>query len=700
MFPIDYTEKVYASILAMNAGIRLGAPVEPIEWDTETIQDVFGDIRDYVKDYTVFSADDDANGPIFFLRALMDYAKDRPLEPQDVAKTWLNYMREGLGMIWWGGDQISTEHTAYLNLKKGIPAPQSGSIEINGEILAEQIGGQIFIDSFALLYPNNPTKAADYAEISASVSHDGDGLHGARFIAACIATAFTEKSINEIIEIGLSEIPATSTYAKVVHAVVDFHAKYPHDFRACRQYLEEEWGYDKYGGICHIIPNAGVCVLSLLYGEGDVSRTIEIATMCGWDTDCNAGNVGSIVGVLKGLDGIAPNYRKPINDAIVASSVSGYLNIVDLPTIAKQLALLGYRENNIVPPQALVESYKDEEIYFDFTLKGSTHGFKTSYPFKTFLRHTESVGYKQNGALEIFIDRMYKGDVSTVFYQSFYRREQFMDEKYAPNFSPTAYSGQTVSMKIIADQKRGSEIIISPYVRTTYSKEIIFIAEPFVVTDDWQHVEFLIPNTNGDLIEEVGIQIHSDSDRTDRAFGKIYLDEFHIYGTPSYSIDLNKQAVEFKSVTPFAHHRGKWTLENGVMAMESPDFTASFTGHYFMAHTVLKVAMEIKDGSNHQAIVRAKGVERYYSAGFECENTVAIVLNDDGQRNVLASAPFEWQKGETYELTVKAIGEEISLAIDGNLLLTAKDNRFETGMIGVCALKGGQCNYTGFSVNI
>ena len=98
MIPTHYVEQVYASILAMNAGIRLGAPVEPTEWTPEVIADVFGDVRGYVKDYTVFSADDDANGPIFLLRAFVDYAKNKELQPEHMAKTWLNYMREGIGM--------------------------------------------------------------------------------------------------------------------------------------------------------------------------------------------------------------------------------------------------------------------------------------------------------------------------------------------------------------------------------------------------------------------------------------------------------------------------------------------------------------------------------------------------------------------------------------------------------------------------
>ena len=142
----------------MNIGIRLGAPVEPTIWTYERIRDTYGDITGYVKEFKNFAADDDVNGPVYFLRALYDDAKDRELIPQDVANAWLNYAREGVGMFWWGGYGISTEHTAYLNLKHGIPAPDSGSIKQNGKIMAEQIGGQIFIDTWGLVNPCNVKK--------------------------------------------------------------------------------------------------------------------------------------------------------------------------------------------------------------------------------------------------------------------------------------------------------------------------------------------------------------------------------------------------------------------------------------------------------------------------------------------------------------------------------------------------------------
>ena len=88
----------------------------------------------------------------------------------------------------------------------------------------------------------------------------------------------------------------------------------------------------------------------MMYGKGDFNRTVEIATMCGWDTDCNAGNVGTVLGVACGLEGIADKYRKPINDSIVMSGISGYLNILDIPTYAKELAILGYRLAGVALP--------------------------------------------------------------------------------------------------------------------------------------------------------------------------------------------------------------------------------------------------------------------------------------------------------------------------------------------------------------
>ncbi|MDP4086377.1 MAG: ADP-ribosylglycohydrolase family protein [Bacillota bacterium] len=689
MISNDYLEKVYAGFLGMNAGIRLGAPVEPTEWTPEIIQDVYGDIKGYVKDYKTFSADDDANGPVFFLRALYDDAKDRELTSEDVGRAWLNYTREGIGMFWWGGEGISTEHTAYNNLKNGIPAPKSGSAEVNGIVLAEQIGGQIFVDSWGLLFPGNAKKAADYAEIAARVSHDKNGIYGARFIAACITQAFSANSIKEIIEAGLNEIPTDSTYADIVNAVLSFYEKEQNNFRMCRQFLEDEWGYNKYPGICHIIPNAGVCILSLLYGKGDFARTIEIATMCGWDTDCNAGNVGTIVGVFTGISCIPDHYRKPINDFIATSSVSGYLNILDIPTFSKSLALLGYKMANQEPPVELKESYREYEIYFDFTLLGSTHGFRTDFPFKIFLRHNSEQGYQRKGSLEVFIDRMILGENGKIFYKPFYRREEFNDEKYKPTFAPQIYSGQSVSLKIYPERLQGEDFIITPYVRNTYLKEDLKLEPMIPKNEEWNHIEFTVPATEGALIDEVGFIIESPSTLTKRAFGKLFVDEFRIFGKPCYSIDFSKQAVEFLCVTPFSHHKGEWTIENGKMKVSSLTDCAAFTGNYYSKDVKISASVLPNKGFSHNMLFRAAGVQRNYQIGFDGRNQVSLIYNDFGHKRLL-SIPFEWDHGVEYRFELNCKGSEISFLINHKKILSFEDSSYTRGMFGFSMLEQGE----------
>lgn len=690
----NYLEKVYAGFLGMNVGIRLGAPLEPTEWTFEKIQEVYGDIRGYVKDYDMFSADDDANGPIFFIRALYDDAKDREVSAEDIGKSWLNYCREGIGMIWWGGEGISTEHNAYLNLKRGIPAPQSGSVEQNGIVLAEQIGGQILIDCWGLIYPGDFKKAAYFAEMAASVSHDKEGLYGARFIAACISKAFHAESVQEIIDAGLSVIPEESTYAKVVNSVIAFHLQQPEDFRECRNYLEDEWGYDKYPGICHIIPNAGVCVLALLYGNGDFARTIEIATMCAWDTDCNAGNVGTILGVYGGINEIPDHYRKPVNDCIVASSVSGYLNLVDIPTFTAELALLGYKMAGETPPDNLQNKVKNGEVFFDFALPGSTHGFKSDNPFKAFIKHSDKVG---QGSLEVIFDRMYGDSQSKIFYKPFYRREEFNDEKYKPTFAPKAYSGQQVAVEIYLDKWQGSGIFITPYIRNTFTKECVILGKIELENQRWNSIQFTIPDTNGALIDEIGYILESPSESLNRAFGALYLKNFHIFGNAEYNIDFSKQFVEFLSITPFAHHNGKWSLVGDKMKCISEGNCSSYTGNYYTRDAVIETDINPISGISHQMIFRAQGTQRHYLVGFDGEDKVSLIINDFGYKR-LVTVPFSWETGEKYHFKVQYKGTSIRFSIDNEVIIEYEDDKITSGMIGIGSLEKGETDIHSFKV--
>ena len=575
----DYLERVYAGFLGMNVGIRLGAPVEPNIWSYERIKETYGDIRGYVKDYINFAADDDANGPVYFFRALRDSSKNGELTPEYVAKAWLNYAREGIGMFWWGGYGVSTEHTADLNLLHGIPAPLSGSAKTNGKLLADQIGGQIFIDTWGLIFPGEPGKAADYAEAAASVSHDGEGLAGARFMAAAIAEGFVESDIRKVVERALEEVDPESLYVAVSKAVMAHYDANPNDWESCLKMLHRDWGYDKYGGVCHMIPNAGVCVLSMLYGKGDFNRTVEIATMCSWDTDCNAGNVGTILGVMRGLEGIGEHYRKPINDGIVLSGITGYLNILDFPTYAKELARTGYALAGEEIPAEL--ETVDGELNFDFELPGSTHNFRTSDPFLVTVHHSDTMAYSGKGSLRMQVDRMVRGQRARVFYKPFYTRADFSDERYKPAFSPQVYSGQTMEMQVYFDKWFGwDSVFVSPYFRTMSDKKIHTHGFIKVTPDTWHKISCEIEDTHGDLIDEVGLVIEGDTPTTVKTLGQMYMDDFRVYGKASYSVDMTKQRKELATVTPFIVNHGAWEIEEGRLNLMCYQESLAYTGNY------------------------------------------------------------------------------------------------------------------------
>lgn len=691
-----FVEKVYAGFLGMNIGIRLGAPVEPTLWTRERIERFYGDIHSYVKDFKNFAADDDVNGPVYFLRALNDGALHRALTPPDVAEAWLNYSREGVGMFWWGGYGTSTEHTAFLNLMHGMEAPASGSIQTNGKAIAEQIGGQIFIDTWGFIFPGDPKRAAEYARIAASVSHDGDGLNGAAFIAGCIAQAFLTHDIQEIVEVGLSLIEETSTYAKVVRSVRDFHAQNPDDWQLCLRYLHQEWGYDRYPGVCHIIPNAGVCAMALLYGN-TFARGVEIATMAGWDTDCNAGNVGSILGVAGGLEVLPDHYRRPIGDMIVLSGISGYLNILDVPTYVKQLCKLSFQVRNLEIPKEL--DREEGVIDFDFSLPGSTHGFRLSNPNGCLLRN-------EGNALAMVYDRLVRPQGTRLFYKPFYRRSDFDDERYMPVFSPTVYTGQTITMHLRFEKFSGESITLTSYVRNTTTQELVMF-ESFVVKDERQRtVSFSLdkhnPRLTGAMIDEVGLIFESNSPAKNKDLGVVFVERFTVSGKPDYTIDLAQQKKEFASITPFSHNHGSWELvktEDGTVQMQvmALDHGEACTGTYFAKDVRVEGSVTLYRGTSALISLRVQGARRGYYAGFH-KGQLGIFKHEKDSFIPLVSRSFACELDTAYHLTFEAKGTALQVSIDGEETLSTVDSTLDHGMVGYAIYEGGRVGFGSLSV--
>ena len=164
----------------------------------------------------------------------------------------------------------STEHTAYLRLKAGIPAPRSGSIALNGQVVAEQIGAQIFIDGWGMVCPGDPEQAADLAPRAGRSATTARRSIGAQVIAAMEAQAFVERDLNRLLDYGLPVDPARLVIYRLIGDLRAWRAQYA-DWREARHQIAAQYGYDKYGGNCHVVPNHALIILALLYGDG-ISR--------------------------------------------------------------------------------------------------------------------------------------------------------------------------------------------------------------------------------------------------------------------------------------------------------------------------------------------------------------------------------------------------------------------------------------------
>ncbi|HBP15574.1 MAG TPA: hypothetical protein DD457_10230, partial [Gammaproteobacteria bacterium] len=285
MLQSDYDERVYAGVLGKIIGVYLGRPFEG--WSNERIEETLGDIEYYVHDKVgvpLIVTDDDISGTFTFVRALSDYQCDPQLTPKQIGQTWLNYLIENRSVLWWGGMGNSTEHTAYLRLTQGYDAPASGSMELNGQVVSEQIGAQIFIDGWAMVCPGEPELAADFARRAGSVSHDGEALHGAQVIAAMESQAFVESDIDKLIDVAVELIPSDSLINRMISDIREWHGQDPDDWRRSFQKIKEQYGYDKYGGNCHMVPNHGLIVMALLHGAGHFQDSLKIVNTAGWDT--------------------------------------------------------------------------------------------------------------------------------------------------------------------------------------------------------------------------------------------------------------------------------------------------------------------------------------------------------------------------------------------------------------------------------
>lgn len=204
----------------------------------------------------------------------------------------------------------------------------------------ECIDGQIRTDFWGYIHPGNIKAACRDAHLDCSFSLTKNGIYGGMFVAGAIAAALSKNpTVDKIITGGLSSIPKKSRLYEAITLVNEWWHQYKDWEKVC------DLIYNKYGHLpfAAAINNMSVVALGIIAGELDYTKSITIATMCGIDTDCNAGTVGSIVGAAIGLNKIPERWYLPLNDTIKSTVADiGECKITDIIERINKVKESGY----------------------------------------------------------------------------------------------------------------------------------------------------------------------------------------------------------------------------------------------------------------------------------------------------------------------------------------------------------------------
>lgn len=681
-----YRNQIYAGVLGKLIGVYLGRPVEG--WSYEKIQETFGEIKFYIHEKTgapLIVADDDISGTFGFFRALEDYGYDREISAKAFGDTWLNYIIENKTILWWGGLGRSTEHTAFLNLKNGMEAPDSGSVKANGKTLAEQIGAQIFIDAIAMACPDNPDLAVDLVRKAAGVSHDGIALEAACHLAALEAMAFAEKDINTLLDRGASYIE-NPLLKEMIADVRDICSR-ESDWRKVRDYLDIKYGYQVFPGCCHMIPNHAMVIAAILLGKDDFQKSVSIASSAAWDTDCNAGNVGAFNGIRLGLSGIdsGADFRTPVADLMYVVTSDGGSVVTDAVAESRKIIKAAARLQG--------QEVKVAETKYGFEFPGSLQGFATcefdhgnQVPVR--LENYNEIS-DQNG-LVIRCSHVadgVKANVSTPTFIDF--------SKLAKNFStvasPTLYSSQKVVTE--AGVLTGQEVAIKPYILyydINDQIKVIYGANT-LLKKKRQRFEWIVPDTKGMSIYKLGYEIACEK----RFDGDVVIYTIDWKGAPTSFSQRGMLMTSIWNTNPL------WLAG---FASSATHFAADFKDTYCVSNLqedglVTIGSREWQDYSVTSTItfnlhksgglvLRSAGHKRYYGAVLVEYKKAVVYMQKDKTRVTLGEAPYSYVEDVKYKLTFAACGGKLTFSLNDEVLIQAKDDTYSCGGAGFTVSDG------------
>ncbi|MCC8133667.1 MAG: ADP-ribosylglycohydrolase family protein [Tannerellaceae bacterium] len=208
---------------------------------------------------------------------------------------------------------------ARYNILQGMMPPESGHWRNNPH--ADDIDYQIEADYAGLMSPGMPNTASEISDKIGHIMNYGDGWYDGVYVGAMYALAFISDDIQFIVEKALQTIPKESTYYQCMADVIRWQKQYPDDWKQTWFECEKKWSEEVGCPDGVFLPfnidaviNSAYILIGLLYGEGDFYKTMDIATRCGQDSDCNPASAAGILGTMLGYSHIPEYWMKNLRE--------------------------------------------------------------------------------------------------------------------------------------------------------------------------------------------------------------------------------------------------------------------------------------------------------------------------------------------------------------------------------------------------
>lgn len=279
---------------------------------------------DYILNQDPWKADDDTDIEYIY-QHLLYTNQTGLLTGKQIKDGWIEHIwkhgenpnhKDGENFLW------CSNQAAHSLMFAGVEPPKTSLPQNN--TWWEYIDAQLTTEIFGLFAPGRTDVALEMAKLPIRTSAFSHSEYAAEFYVIMHSLASSvdkELSYKEqlvwLADQARLRTNGSSYIAVMYDWVKNEYRNNPVDWQATRDKFHDTFLVNGYGGYGDSLVNVydcginfGASIISLLYGEGDLKKTIKIGTLCGWDSDNPTATWSGLLGFIYGYRGVEDHFEK------------------------------------------------------------------------------------------------------------------------------------------------------------------------------------------------------------------------------------------------------------------------------------------------------------------------------------------------------------------------------------------------------